>query len=1400
MARQVLADQILGATVESQFDKGGDEFVPEGRLNAIIVTKAIEEELETSVNEPEFWEVVGFIHDQAPRLFAIAVCAVITGAELYQAMKLFMRNEFCDDNLPIKQWDPQEVHEFSTMSPKLWPRARIRAFYTNQWLLLAPVFRVATESPGENEHDFQYYFERSHPLPFTERFTEGSDSGSFGQVFKYKVHPDHLIDPENPDREGERYVAVKGIIVANEVDPAKIASDWGREASNLQKMNSLRQPNIVRFITAFQVRRVEKNQADHYLMFEWADGGNLRNLWRTLPLDHLTPMMVKDAVKQILGLATALSEAHYALDPLVFRHGDLKPENILWFKPMEGDTNTIGTLKIADWGLAKQHILETQLRGVGTSNPSGTKRYAPPEEVEEGLWAATLRPPGADKPTKKRSRLYDVWAMGCITLEFIVWLRYGPDGLWAFNRQILGPGGVEYPAPFYTTKVTQNGKKIAEVHETVIRWMDHMSKDPAFAPGETALGDILELVRERLLVVELPTTLGTSYGPSSFAASGSQPSSRGGSRSREITPLQTPDLTAVNNIDPEVPDIPDANTADIPILISSPDDNETPAPPMPPTTPKALPERGRAPVPGRRESLTQPKTPPIPTAVSEYGQVPSRGKGRALSCHFKDLMEHIVTDNDTDEYWLSWEPNLGLGPEYPETTGEVGGDANVNSDRTPRQHVNANPVTEKNDAASQPTVGGLHVPAKAGVPQTVVHEAHEVHPNLGPSHEYVSGQPDQHNTVRSAHKSPKPGSERKTVLTTIRVAVKDEWESLVDNKFASSLFATMKSSKIALPESQLSSNLCEECKDLRKRIWIMGFNKTYHTDQLRQRAETKICDLCGLLWKACERHRFTEQARVLFERHESSLKINGVGQRALSIFRSPELELRIGNTIQIGFPKLSKVASKTHFQVIKQWITNCNENHGAFGCLPTPDHPSSPASAAKQLPTRVIEVGHPGDSRLYLRETASGGVAQGEWLALSHQWGPGPHFSTTRKTLFAHLEGIDFDALPATFRDAVTVTRALGYPYLWIDSLCIIQGDDGDFHQEAKRMEQVYSGACCVLAISRTAGHTAGFLTPRKDTDYVTLQNGRQAPFYVCEAIDDFDSHVLKSDLSKRGWVLQEHALARRTVFYTDHQTYWECGEGIRSHSELAALLGDPNFPHRMLNASRGGKITLFQDLYKRYSSLGLRNEFDRPTAIDGLQHRILTALGLKGGFGALDGGTENKGLLRRSLLWVGAENQELNRIKFAVDRKISVVPSWSWMAYTGTIDYISPPFNGVDWEELQSPWSGYGKGDEGIRTEVQGGNIALVAEAREYDPGKGSTDDSLLAFDKPNGLSSPKTLCVILGRQKGVASDHQRHYLLFIEAAGRDRNGKELYERVGVGYLPGRCVEGGSFGRVTIH
>lgn len=97
-------------------------------------------------------------------------------------------------------------------------------------------------------------------------------------------------------------------------------------------------------------------------------------------------------------------------------------------------------------------------------------------------------------------------------------------------------------------------------------------------------------------------------------------------------------------------------------------------------------------------------------------------------------------------------------------------------------------------------------------------------------------------------------------------------------------------------------------------------------------------------------------------------------------------------------------------------------------------------------------------------------------------------------------------------------------------------------------MEEVFSSASCVIAASSAEGQSDGFLNEREGAsrEFVTFERQGHAPFYICRCVDDFKQHVLESPLSKRGWVMQERVLARRTIYFTGHQTYWECGEGVR--------------------------------------------------------------------------------------------------------------------------------------------------------------------------------------------------------------------------------------------------------------
>lgn len=248
------------------------------------------------------------------------------------------------------------------------------------------------------------------------------------------------------------------------------------------------------------------------------------------------------------------------------------------------------------------------------------------------------------------------------------------------------------------------------------------------------------------------------------------------------------------------------------------------------------------------------------------------------------------------------------------------------------------------------------------------------------------------------------------------------------------------------------------------------------------------------------------------------------------------IDLKTSTQIQIGLPELPEPRSECHFDTIRRWLKECDANH-----------PNCRLREQRFLPTRLLDVGGP--DRPYLRLRQPPPAEAWKYIALSHPWGDPnrhPHFCTYTSNVAEYKKEIRFDQLPETFKDAVITTRALGFQYLWIDSLCIIQGEGGDFIDESKRMEDVFSSAYCVLAASRATHQAGGFLQARPQRQFVTFQRGGQKPFYVCESIEDFNQDVLEGSMCKRAWVLQERALSHRTVYFTERQTYWECGDGVR--------------------------------------------------------------------------------------------------------------------------------------------------------------------------------------------------------------------------------------------------------------
>lgn len=192
------------------------------------------------------------------------------------------------------------------------------------------------------------------------------------------------------------------------------------------------------------------------------------------------------------------------------------------------------------------------------------------------------------------------------------------------------------------------------------------------------------------------------------------------------------------------------------------------------------------------------------------------------------------------------------------------------------------------------------------------------------------------------------------------------------------------------------------------------------------------------------------------------------------------------------------------------------------------------------------------------------------WVTLSHCWGGSSPLTTNAKTLPEWTgSGIPLSLLPPTFRDAVVITRRLGYRHLWIDSLCIVQDSREDWEHEALRMGDVYRYGEVNICASAARNCHDGIFAKRDSPAHLSsvrlpfrsdrLGVGCDSPewMYVRSGgWDTFREQVTgaESTLASRGWVLQEALLSPRTIHYSQRQMFWECEHGTFGEGRVDAL------------------------------------------------------------------------------------------------------------------------------------------------------------------------------------------------------------------------------------------------------
>lgn len=361
------------------------------------------------------------------------------------------------------------------------------------------------------------------------------------------------------------------------------------------------------------------------------------------------------------------------------------------------------------------------------------------------------------------------------------------------------------------------------------------------------------------------------------------------------------------------------------------------------------------------------------------------------------------------------------------------------------------------------------------------------------------------------------------------------------------------------------------------------------------------------------------------------------------------------------------------------------------------NHESCREGMNSKVPKRLLDLGvYEHDVRLVSGLEAVL-ITDEPYATLSYRRGTSSTVALTHETHIDFLTRIYLDSLPQTIQDAIQFCRGVLVRYLWVDALCIIQGDEEDFSEEIARMGTIYANSVFTIAAAASVDSSGGLHGPRfplYQEDCLMWQD-EESLLYCAGPVRDQSLHQHQiSALDGRAWVYQERMMTRRTIHFNANEMVWECRElqacqGCMSHAvrrptrhaslldalnpkELfskleQALLCETVLPFRQVsdtepeylnNINIDIRLQMFwNQIIKDFSQKSLTFDNDRLSALAGLASVPQRHLEYNASFGLWHLNFTNQ------LLWIATETSR--RYNSLVEDS----PSWSWIRIDGGVE-----------------------------------------------------------------------------------------------------------------------------------
>ncbi|KAL7913598.1 heterokaryon incompatibility domain-containing protein [Trichoderma velutinum] len=370
-------------------------------------------------------------------------------------------------------------------------------------------------------------------------------------------------------------------------------------------------------------------------------------------------------------------------------------------------------------------------------------------------------------------------------------------------------------------------------------------------------------------------------------------------------------------------------------------------------------------------------------------------------------------------------------------------------------------------------------------------------------------------------------------------------------------------------------------------------------------------------------------------------------------------------------------------ELVKVWARSCAEWHGDE-CLDTTPWQTS------HLGVPFIRMISLADYKLI--ETS----CPPPYAALSYVWGSSPVFQTLQSNVkdLMQPQGLPVPSLPRSIRDAMVLARDLGFEYIWIDSICIIQDSAEDKIQQLRMMDSIYSRASLTIVAAAGAHANAGIpgLQPAS----------RSRKQHIVQISKDLTLAALNPDTHRsatattwntRGWTYQERLLSKRCVFsFPNGSVSFQCSKAVWGedyYAETRDLKRCAPMMDISLNRSwmapgyaneRGAPTVHITNtpylheycrLVEEYTGRNMSYPSDRLAGINGVLDVFRREFGLQ----FLHGLPEV--LIHMALLW--QPHNKLKRVPKDPKTGLPFFPSWSWTGWTGSVGYENwDAFNGM--------------------------------------------------------------------------------------------------------------------------